>query len=280
LGAYRNSEVGEHDFSSATHASPVHGTVTLNADGSGSLTGTLEEYFYTGNTDVIQGSWGPCSIRKSSGAWPSGSTFIPTLPTNEVEAAAAAAQDSSPGVLIPLLALLIFAPELLGLGAAGEGVADTALVDESAVGEGVDPATLQAEYDRAVADFNAPLSAEGQTYLDQALAQGVSTERDQIVLYSGPGSKVGAQKFAEANGRYTLEQTPGGQWLEEQNLYDQLDRAEADRVWGRLSEAFVQQGSGSVVDFTGEAESGRIFHQRELQAILDNPDITNLIEGN
>lgn len=187
---------------SAPGTQSSHGTVTLAADGSGTLNATLDD-FNTGDLLDVRGSWGPCSNQQSSGMFPIGSPFVPTLPTKQVQAAAA--QDASASSLVAIGALLIFFPDELK--AAGA------------------------------------LTADEQALVDQALARGVETPRDGMVLYSGPGARKAAMDWAEANGKYTIYMTPGGRWLNEQNLYARpgFSKAAADRIWGQLSENFVHQ---------------------------------------
>jgi len=76
--------------------------------------------------------------------------------------------------------------------------------------------------------------------------------------------------------------TPGGKWLDEQALYgpqSPLTRTEANFVWARLSQRFAQQASGSVVGFVEGAGSGGIFSTVEWPALLENPNITNVLTG-
>ena len=109
----------------------------------------------------------------------------------------------------------------------------------------------------------------------------VSTGPNQAVFYSGPGNRALAEEFAQQNGKLTLEQTPGGQWLDAQKLFTsgKLTDEQALVVWGRLSERFAQQASGTAVGFVQGASETSIFNTTEYPALLENPNIVNIITG-
>ncbi|MGH8020916.1 MAG: hypothetical protein ACREIA_22060, partial [Opitutaceae bacterium] len=110
----------------------------------------------------------------------------------------------------------------------------------------------------------------------------VSTARNAATFYSGPGNRALAESFATANGRTTLEMTRGGSWLDAQKLFSPgspLTPTEATAVWSRLSERFAQGASGNAVGFSQGARAGSIFNTVEYPALLQNPNVTNVITG-
>jgi len=120
------------------------------------------------------------------------------------------------------------------------------------------------------------------SYMRQAETLDVSTAENEAVFYSGPANRTLAEEFAEANGRTTLENTPGGRWLDQQNLFDgnsPLTTDQAVQVWSRLSERYAEGASGNAVGFVEGARAGSIFNTVEYPTLLNNPNITNVITG-
>ncbi len=107
----------------------------------------------------------------------------------------------------------------------------------------------------------------------------VATDSDQAVFYSGPGNRALATKFAEQNGKITLEMTNGGKWLESKNLYEVLTKEQADEIWSLLSKRFAEGSSGQVNAFVEGASSKGIFETVEYPALLKNENITNILTG-
>ncbi len=89
----------------------------------------------------------------------------------------------------------------------------------------------------------------------------VSTPRNGAVFYSGRGNRELAEQFAAQNGRTTLEMTPGGRWLDQQELFgpnSPLTSDEALQVWSRLSQRFADEASGNAVGFVRGARAESI----------------------
>jgi hypothetical protein len=110
----------------------------------------------------------------------------------------------------------------------------------------------------------------------------VSTSRNNAVFYSGPGNRANAELFALQNGKTTLEMTPGGKWLDEQQLFSPdspLTPGEATEVWSNLSQKYAEGASGGVVGFVENARPNSIFNSVEYPALQMNPNITNVITG-
>jgi len=110
----------------------------------------------------------------------------------------------------------------------------------------------------------------------------VSTADNGAVFWSGQGNRAVAEEFAAANGRSTLEMTPGGSWLDGQNLFgpnSSLTSDEASQVWARLSERFSESASGNTIGFVEGAQPGGIFNSVEYPTLLNNPSVSNVITG-
>jgi len=119
-------------------------------------------------------------------------------------------------------------------------------------------------------------------YMQQAKSLNVSTTENASVFYSGTGNRTLAEQFANANGRSTLEMTPGGSWLDAQKLFDPnspLSPAQATQVWSTLSERFANGATGNAVGFTQGARVGSIFNTVEYPALLRNPNVANVLTG-
>jgi len=101
----------------------------------------------------------------------------------------------------------------------------------------------------------------------------VSTNRSGAVFYSGPGNRELAERFAKATSRRTLEQTPGGIYLENQALFKIFPRELALKPWERLSERFAQQASGEANAFLRGARARGVFNRYELPALNQNPEV-------
>jgi hypothetical protein len=120
-------------------------------------------------------------------------------------------------------------------------------------------------------------------YMRQVQTLDVSTAENGAVFYSGPGNRALAEQFAIANGRTTLEMTPGGAWLDQQQLFNTaqsgLTTEQAAQVWSTLSQRFAQGASGNAVGFVNGARAGSIFNTVESPALFSNPNVVNVITG-
>jgi hypothetical protein len=103
------------------------------------------------------------------------------------------------------------------------------------------------------------------------------------VFYSGTGNRALAEQFAIANGKTTLEMTPGGGWLDQQQLFNPatspLSSDQAAQVWSQLSQRYAAGASGTAVGFVNGANAGSIFNTVEFPALLNNKSINNIITG-
>jgi RHS repeat-associated protein len=83
-----------------------------------------------------------------------------------------------------------------------------------------------------------------------------STANDGAVFWATPNMKE-AQKWAAANGKTTLEQTPGGKFLDSLNLFEPgspVTKAEAAQIWDAASKRFAEGASGEVNVFSTGAK--------------------------
>lgn len=114
---------------------------------------------------------------------------------------------------------------------------------------------------------------------DEALAQvenvDVSTAPNKAVFYSNAaaGNRARAIAFAQKIGGTTLEQTPGGQWLESLDPYNLYGPARADALWTRLSERYAQGASGEINAFIRDYNPARVWAQTEWDTLKANPDV-------
>lgn len=122
-----------------------------------------------------------------------------------------------------------------------------------------------------------------QYYMRQAQTLNVSTSENGAVFWSGPGNRALAEQFAHQNGRFTLELTPGGSWLDQQQLFNAatspLTPAEAIQVWQKFSQRFAAEASGTSVGFVNGARAASTFNTIEYPTLLNNPNVRNVITG-
>lgn len=85
--------------------------------------------------------------------------------------------------------------------------------------------------------------------------------------------------WAEANGKYTLEMTPGGEWLNKLDLYgpnSPITSLEVDHLWRAASSQFAKSASGELNAFTAATLFNRekIFYGIEMKQLSKNPNVT------
>lgn len=153
--------------------------------------------------------------------------------------------------------------------------------------ESPNPGTDTAQYDLPLDYTQKPHRPEVQDLLDKVEALDVSTAKDGAIFYSGPGNQRLAEQCARETGRQTLEQTPGGEWLDRQKLYENrydsdtnpkgLTTQEADLVWSKLSQQFAQQASGVAFAFVHGADPARVFWGTEARVLNTSSTMTKVV---
>ena len=155
---------------------------------------------------------------------------------------------------------------------------------DAALSGGIVSATDSAGSAAADAGGGAPGGGSGafEYYMQQAQAADVSTAENGAVFYSGPGNQALAEEFAVENGKTTIEMTPGGNWLQGEDLFGDgspLSVGQAQEVWSVLSGRFAAGASGTAVGFVEGAPAGGIFTTVEYPALQANPNILNVLTG-
>src|ERR1039458_2227843 len=120
--------------------------------------------------------------------------------------------------------------------------------------------------------------------LAQVRAADFVTPRDAAVFWTGypQGNQAVAMRWADANGKFTIEMTPGGRILKNLDLYGPnslVTREEADAIWRAASERFASGASGRVTAFTKGtiANPDSVFYDLELRLLRQNPNVTRTI---
>ncbi|WML89848.1 DUF637 domain-containing protein [Thiothrix lacustris] len=122
-----------------------------------------------------------------------------------------------------------------------------------------------------------------QEIVDHALSLGVSSKRDQLILWAGLG-KYGPEisnTYAIKQGGTTLQQTPGGSYLAGLDLFSKdspLTLEEAVSVWEDVSRQAVKQSSGQVRSVLGQVTPQTIYQRVEKPELWINPNVTGLDE--
>lgn len=107
-----------------------------------------------------------------------------------------------------------------------------------------------------------------------------STPNNGAVFWTGyqQGNKATAMQWAAENGKYTIEMTPGGKWLEGLDLYggaSSVSRSQADMIWQAASGEFSWGASGHANAFTFGTEFSQTatFYGKELPILRQNPNV-------
>lgn len=125
-----------------------------------------------------------------------------------------------------------------------------------------------------------------QFFMQKVKTLDVSTPPNKAVFYSGRDkfsgidNRVYAEQFAEANGKFTLEMTPGGKWLDQQDLFgpgSPLTREQGRLVWAKLSERFAGNACGEVNAFAFGAKSTSIFEETEYPTLKASKKVQSVI---
>jgi hypothetical protein len=85
------------------------------------------------------------------------------------------------------------------------------------------------------------------------------------------------ERCTDGISRVTLEQTPGGHDFDRRGLFEPdapVSPAQADRIWGRLSERYAEQAAGEVTAWVYKPWDDSTWKTRELPALRRNPRVT------
>lgn len=112
----------------------------------------------------------------------------------------------------------------------------------------------------------------------------VSSPRDGANFYSGYDELTGKRMRSYAENKTdgvtstTLEQTPGGKYLDDLRLYGKnqgLVRPEqSDQIWSELSRRYGESAKGDVTAYLHNADPNRVYLHDELPALRANPNVT------
>jgi hypothetical protein len=104
-----------------------------------------------------------------------------------------------------------------------------------------------------------------------------STPVNGAVLWSGGQNMAAAQQWAAANGKFTAEMTPTGQWLNNLKLFGSdspVAIPQAAALWDMASTKFVNGASGKVNAFTVGTnmvdDAQRTFYRLEMPLLRAN----------
>jgi hypothetical protein len=95
----------------------------------------------------------------------------------------------------------------------------------------------------------------------------------------GTRMRLVAERNADGVNSVTLEMTPGGRVMDDKALYEPgspISKAQADQVWGRLSERYAQTAEGEVTAYAHDPWSGSVWLTKEKPALETNPKVTDI----
>ncbi len=113
----------------------------------------------------------------------------------------------------------------------------------------------------------------------------VATPRDGATFYSNDAERGGPHRnrdradvlIKEGDGRYArIETTPGGRWLNDEQLYKKLPQEQADAVWSEASKKYANEASGDAKTCVVGARPSSVFRRDELPVLVDNEKVTSV----
>lgn len=126
-------------------------------------------------------------------------------------------------------------------------------------------------------------SFEYKEWIDSLPAEAFQPQNgaDTLVTYSGRGGQNHQlAKHAVAddpNNKYCIEQTPVGAALEQDNLWETMDKKEAAAVWRHASEKTMENAQAPKMETHAvDAKHDGIFRGTELHAAFSNPNIKTI----
>ena len=162
----------------------------------------------------------------------------------------------------------------------GGGAAAAASTSESAYSRSGSPKLFGAGLDKH------PLQGwTAEQVVSHANKLGLKTPKDQLILWSGLGrgdeGKTLSQEYAKINGGVTLEMTPGGEWLDKMDLFEEtspFSPQEATKIWARVSGLLASLASGQVRSLIGSVHPKSFYMSEELTELKSNPAILGVEE--
>jgi hypothetical protein len=105
-----------------------------------------------------------------------------------------------------------------------------------------------------------------------------SSPSNKAIFYSGKGSRDTAYAHKLATGKLTIEDTPGGKWLESFDLFSDggnspVSKVQAELIWNRASQRYAENVSGEITLFVHKSVGTRTFYQHEFPALQKNKRI-------
>lgn len=161
---------------------------------------------------------------------------------------------------------------------AGKIVPNTSLAAGGAEALAVRRAYLNEKFGRT-GNLNYDVTLRG--YMEKIDSLDVSSMPGEAVFYSGKNpagvsNRQLGEAFAKEKGWTTLEQTPGGKWLDQEKLYgskkqgDFFEPADADKVWAKLSQRYASGAQQSATAFVNGAKPDRVFYMFEYPILQRN----------
>lgn len=102
----------------------------------------------------------------------------------------------------------------------------------------------------------------------------VSVPAEEIAaFYSG---RNGTNRHIATRVGCTIDRTPGGHWLIDQDMESRFSPDEIDHIWEQASRRFARTVRGKVVVIVRYADADRAFLRHELPELLANPAILEI----
>jgi hypothetical protein len=137
---------------------------------------------------------------------------------------------------------------------------------------------LNASIDRGDLDTSTPRN--GAVFYDNGGSRQVPAGAAGQPTRYGESNRERALAYAKQPGNEhcrPIDQTKGGQWMEQQKLYEALPQKDADQAWGKLSGQYARNASGEAHAFvrTQSAEH-RVFRSTEQPELQHNTKVTGI----
>jgi RHS repeat-associated protein/uncharacterized repeat protein (TIGR01451 family) len=102
----------------------------------------------------------------------------------------------------------------------------------------------------------------------------IFTAPGTAVFFSGGNSAEAARQFARQTGRFTIDMTPGGNWLTQYgDLRNIFSEGTSRSIWENISRRFAQNASGEVFVFLDNPKDNSVFNKVEKDILERNPRV-------